>query len=98
MNVDAMLREISAKQLIELKTFKETEPFEGIRADYRTASIVQMIVNTMGRGKDTPPYTLDQCLLKFKEAEIKIEQEPLWKRQQRVLRAWATGGIVEAAK
>lgn len=74
-NVDAMLRRITAKQFRAWAHYDQLEPFGEIRADYRTASIVQMIAN-VNRGKKQKPYTLQEMLLKFEEAEPKRKQSP----------------------
>ena len=50
LNVEAMLRRLTAKQFRMWEIYSELEPFGELRADYRAASIVQMIYN-VNRGE-----------------------------------------------
>ncbi len=63
-NVDAMARSITARQFLELLVYKRMEPFRELRADYRIASIVQMLGN-VNRAKGQKAFTLEDFLLKF---------------------------------
>jgi hypothetical protein len=74
-NVDAMLRRITARQFRELEVFEELEPPESVRDDYRTASIVTMIAN-VNRGPKQKAYTLQDFVLNFREVEPKKPQSP----------------------
>lgn len=58
---------MTARQFIEWQVFYALDPFGELRADYRAASIVQMIAN-VNRGKGAP-YKLKDFLLKFGESE-----------------------------
>lgn len=67
----------------------ELEPFTvdpELRADYRIASIVQVIAN-VNRGKGQRPYTLQDFLLKFNEPPQRHRQTP--EEQEAILRAIA---------
>jgi hypothetical protein len=63
-----MLRSLTWKQFAELSEYKQLEPFRELRADYRAASIVQIIAN-VNRSKKQKPYTLDDMRVKFGEQE-----------------------------
>ncbi len=67
MNVDAMLRSLTAKQFAEWEHYARLEPFNETRADYRAASIREMVFNMAVTAKDRKP--LDYFLLKFGEQE-----------------------------
>jgi len=67
-NVDGMLRSLTAKQFMEWEHYARLEPFNELRDDYRAASIVQMIAN-VNRGKEQKPYALQDVLIKFGEQE-----------------------------
>ena len=75
-NVEALLRRMTSKQFRAWEMYYEVEPFGELRADYRAASIVQILFN-VNRGKDQKPITLDECLLKFGEPlQEKKKQTP----------------------
>lgn len=83
-NVDAMLRSLTAKQFQEWVHYAALEPFDDTRADYRAASIVQMLYNA-NRGKDAKPMTLSDAVLKFGEQEPKKKQT--WEMQLAIARS-----------
>jgi hypothetical protein len=64
-NVDAMLRSITAKQFQEWEAYAKLEPFNELRDDYRFASIVAMIFNMAVAVKDRK--TLAEFVLPFGE-------------------------------
>lgn len=72
-NVDALLRSLTAKQFIEWQHYAEMEPFSEVRADYRAASIVQMIAN-VNRGAKQKALKIEDVLLKFGEQEPRKPQ------------------------
>ena len=72
-DLEAMLRRHTAKQFREWWLYKQMEPTESLRADYRSAQIVQMLVN-LQRGKKQKPYTLEDFRLRFGEQEEKPKQ------------------------
>lgn len=47
--MDAMLRELTAKQLLEWRAYDELDPFGEERDDYRAASIREMVFNMSGK-------------------------------------------------
>ena len=55
--------------------YAELEPFGDMRADYRTASIVQMLYN-INRGKGQKALELKDFLLAFGEQEPQQKQTP----------------------
>ncbi len=55
--------------------YHELEPFGDMRADYRTASIVQMLYN-INRGKNQKALELKDFILTFGEQEQKPKQTP----------------------
>jgi Protein of unknown function (DUF4035) len=79
-DVEAMLRRLTAKQFRNWEIYHDLEPFGEIRADYRAASIVQ-IVHNMNRGPKTKALTLQECMLKF-ETEPKKQQS--WQTMQSI--------------
>lgn len=83
LDVEGLLRKTSARQFFEWQYFAEVEPFtfnRELRADYRTASIVQMIAN-VNRGK-RKAYSLDEFLLKFDDAKPPTKKS--WKDMQKI--------------
>lgn len=65
LNVDAMLRQLTAKQFIAWEHYAQLEPFGDIRADWQAASIATTIANVY-RGKNTP-YKLEDFVIRFSE-------------------------------
>lgn len=63
-NVDALLRRITAKQFRVWEAYFALEPFGEIRSDYRAAAICQMLAN-VNRSEKTKPYKLEDFLLQF---------------------------------
>jgi hypothetical protein len=83
-DVGGMLRRMTSKQFLGWEHFAEIEPFSfdrELRADYRAASIVQVIAN-VNRGKGQRAYTIGDFLLKFDEA--KPERKKTWQEMQKV--------------
>ena len=74
-----MLRSLTAKQFIEWEHYARLEPFDELRADYRTASIREMLHNMAVVAKHRKP--LDYFLLKYGDA---VEDEP----EQRQGQTW----------
>lgn len=73
LNVDALLRRITAKQFREWQAYYALEPFDEQRGDYRSAQICQMLANIY-RGANQKPFdNLDDFMLKF-DAEPKKGQ------------------------
>ena len=68
-----VLRGLTAKQFRGWEHYYELEPEEEIRADYRAASIVQILYN-INRGKGQKALTLEEALLKFGGAAEKPKQ------------------------
>jgi len=65
-NVDAMLRSLTARQFQEWLAYARLEPFDEVRADYRAAQVAQMVL-LVNLAKDAKLPTLDELLLKFGE-------------------------------
>jgi hypothetical protein len=63
-----MLRGMSARQFNEWRAYADLEPFDEVRADYRAAQVVQVLLNTY-RKKGKAPVRLEECLLHFGEPE-----------------------------
>ena len=80
-DVEAMLRRLTAKQFRNWELYDELEPFGEVRADYRAASIVQMLYN-VNRGPKTKAISLQECLLKFGEPAAKKQQS--WQSMQAI--------------
>lgn len=83
MNVNKMLRSLTAKQFMEWMAYARLDPFNELRQDYRIASIVQILAN-VNRAKHQKAYTLQDVLLKFEESEPE-QQRPAWENS----RDWA---------
>lgn len=75
-NVDAMLRRITAKQFRQWEVYNELEPFGEFRDDVRAAQITAMIFNMAVAVKDRKPLT--EFLLPWDKV---LEQEAAPKRQ-----------------
>lgn len=78
------VRDLTAKQFLEWEHFAEVEPFtfdRELRADFRTASIVQVIAN-VNRGKRQKAYTIEDFLLKFNDVAPK--RQKTWQEMQKV--------------
>ena len=65
LNVDDMLRSMTVRQFNEWRAYGEIEPFDEVRADLRSAQLVQSMLNTFGRGRRREPFPLKDCLLRF---------------------------------
>jgi hypothetical protein len=79
-NVNAMLRSISAEQFAEWAAYDTLEPFGEWRDDWRSAEIVTMIANVnRDTKKRKEPYKTTDFLVKFgerSEEETKTRQTP----------------------
>ena len=85
LDVEAMLCRRTAKWFRGWEMYYELEPFGELRADYRAASIVQMLYN-INRGKDQKALSIQDFLL-FAEKEKKPEQTP--EQKFKILQLWA---------
>lgn len=83
-----MLRSLTAKQFLELEAYKRLNPFREVRADYRAASIVQVIAN-VNRGRNQKAYTLQDFLLKFEGVERPPLRRQTWQEQLEVAKVIA---------
>ena len=70
-NVNAMLRSLTAKQFIEWECYARLEPFNELRADQRAASVVAMIYNMAVAVKDRKPANDPLFLLRFEDEDEK---------------------------
>lgn len=89
-NVDAMLRSLTAKQFVEWEAYARLEPFSEMRADWRAASIRQMIHNVAVEEKNQKD--IEHFLLKWKEEENKPKQT--WQQKKSI--AYAICAAYEA--
>jgi hypothetical protein len=78
-NVDKMLDEITYPQFLEWMTYAELEPFDEIRADYRSAQITAEIGNLFRRNK----IPISDYLLKFNKS---VKRTQTWQDQKAM--AW----------
>lgn len=88
-DVDGLLRRRTAKQFRGWEHFIEIEPFSfnvELRADYRTAAVVQTLAN-IHRAKGQKAYTLEDFLLKF-DAEPQPRRQT-WQQQLAIATAIA---------
>ncbi len=75
---------MTARQFRDWMHFAEIEPFtfdRELRADFRSAQIVQVIAN-VNRGPKQKAYTLQDFLLKFDDANP--ERKKTWQEMQKV--------------
>jgi hypothetical protein len=94
-NVDGMLREISAKQFIEWIAFDELEPIGGLKDDYRAASIVATLVNLRRNVEKFPaPIPISNFLLKWGD---ELRNQPAVKPPQKTWQQLKLIGQVMAA-
>lgn len=70
-----ILRGLTAEQFRRWEMYAELDPFDEVRADYRAASIVQMLYN-LNRSKQSQPGKLQDFLLKFGDIDDKPKQTP----------------------
>lgn len=66
LNVDKMLRKMTAKRFLEWEHYSRIEPFGEQRGDYQAASIATVIANST-RGTKQEPFKIEDFLLKFEE-------------------------------
>lgn len=83
-----MLRSLTAKQFRNWELYDEMEPFGEKRADYRTASIVQVIAN-VNRGTQTPAYKLEDFVLPFGD-EPSTKPKQSWQEQLKLLTVFSS--------
>jgi len=71
-----MVRHIPAKLLIDWEAYMAIEPFDEVRADYRSAQIVQMLYNINRDSKKDPNgRPLSDFLLQFDDPESPEEKQ-----------------------
>ena len=88
-NVDRdILRGLTAKQFRAWEHYAELEPFDETRADYRAASIVQMLYN-VNRGSKQKAVALEDVVLKFGAQEKKDQQKQTPQQQFAILKVLA---------
>ena len=95
-NVDAMLRRITARQFRTWQHYYGLEPFGEMRADKRAASIERMIFNT-AVVEDSRVMDLDRFGLQFEENEkSKTKKAPqTFEEQIAIAKIWCA---VQAAQ
>ena len=80
-----MLRSITLSQFYEWMTFAEFEPFDEARDDYRTAQIVQTLINMNRDTKRHPePIPINDCLLVFGDAIVEKPKKQTWQEQKMI--------------
>lgn len=92
-----MLQNMTAKQFAEWEIYARLEPFSELRADYRAASIVQMIAN-VNRSPKHKAFTVEDFLLRFETAAKPARKQP-WEEQLMWAKIIATAhnkGVKEA--
>lgn len=101
-NVYRMLGTLTAKHFIEWEAYLQVHPFAfdiEKRADYRTANIVQTMLNMMRSTKHKPePYTLEECVIQFdpKPVDEHAPRQPMWQMQKSAAYAVAMAYSVQA--
>jgi hypothetical protein len=83
-NVDAMLREITAKQFTEWEAYARLDPFSEVRADYRAASIAMTVYNMAVEGKHRKK--LEDFMLKWDSGDQPASKKQTWQQQQSIAR------------
>lgn len=94
-NVDAMLRSLTAKQYAAWEHYAQLEPFDEERADYRAASIVQTLAN-INRPAKSKPYKLVDFLLQFEGSPKREKPKQTWAEQEAIFKLLAAGFRAEA--
>lgn len=84
-NVDALARSLTAKQFAAWEHYAQLDPFSERRADYRAASIVQMLAN-IHRGQKQQAYSLQDFLLEF---EVEEKPAQTWQEKLAIAKMWA---------
>ena len=103
-NVYKMLRSLTAKHFMEWEAYLQLHPFAfeaEKRADYRTAHLVQTMLNIMRSEKHKPqPWTLEECLLDFdpKPVEARQPRQEMWQMQLQAARAIVMAYSVNAVE
>lgn len=70
-----MLRSITTAQLMEWRHYADLEPFDEVRADFRSAQVVAAILN-QNRRKGARALTLKDCVLRFtSRAKVRTPEE-----------------------
>lgn len=92
LDVEAMLLRLTAKQFRNWEIYYDLEPFGEMRADYRAASITQMLYN-VNRGSKQKALPITEFLLKY-DADPPPKQDQL--ALMRVLAAAHAEPIVDA--
>jgi hypothetical protein len=88
-NVDGMLRQMTAQQFLEWGEYAALEPFDEVRADYRAASIVQMIANMNRDTKKHPkPFALSDFVIEFGDSG-KPDKKQSWQEQKLIAAQFA---------
>jgi len=80
-----MLRSITLSQFFEWMVYSELEPFDEVRADYRTAQVVQTLINMNRDTKRHPnPVPINECVLPFGDTELPKPQKQTWQEQKMI--------------
>jgi len=89
-NVDEMLRSITAKQFMEWEAYSQLAPFPHFRSDYNAASIVKALWDiARDRTRHPNPFSLDDVVVRYgMDAEPKKTAEGM-KDHGRIFRAIA---------
>ncbi len=94
-DVRALLRRTSAKRFIGWEHYFALEFDRELRADYRAASIVQIIAN-VNRGEKQKAYSVEDFLLKF---DAPPKREKTWQEMQQtatlIARIYNAPGVTE---
>jgi hypothetical protein len=105
-NVYNMLRRLTAKHFIEWEAYLQLHPFAfdaEKRADFRTAHIVQTMLNIMRSEKHKPePWTLEECLISFDpkpvDERVHAARQEMWEMQKQAAYAIAMAYSVTAVE
>lgn len=103
-NVYTMLRSLTAKHFIEWEAYLGLHPFTfdaEKRADYRSAHLVQTMLNLMRSEKHKPePWTIEECLIAFdpkdKPEGDQVSRQEMWQMQKQAAYAIAMAYSVQA--
>ena len=84
MNVDGLLRGLTARQFLEWEAYAELEPFGEIRADYRAASIARTVAEVnRDPKKRSEPFEIEDFLLRFRD-EAGRRREQTWQEMKTI--------------
>jgi hypothetical protein len=95
-----MLSEMTWPRFVEWRVYSELEPWDETRADYRSASIVQILANIFRNRQSRPePISIEEVVLKFdtrEHSEAVPKKRKSWKELMAIAKEIVTGKVSES--